>query len=503
MLCLTACRFDSDRRHMERTYNNNSAYIVGVSLGDGNLSNPNKRAVRLRITCDNKYPIIINSITNSLAAEFPNNKVSLVKRNDNCTDVSVYSDKLEIMLGWNSKSGPKIKQNVGIPIEILNNPELIIPCLKGLFETDGSIYYDRNYLMLNFVTKIPRLADNVIQALNTLNIEFRSYKIKEGSSYRWNIRISKDARKIINLLNIQKTQKPKVIIVLGRTATGKSDLAVLIARKYNGEIISADSRQVYKGLNIGSGKITKKEMRGVKHYMLDVASPKSVFTVAKFKQKANKAIDEIISKGKIPIIAGGTAFYIDAVVYNQMIPEVKPDKQLRDNLGKKSLEELGKILRKLDKDRFEEIDLKNKVRLIRAIEIVNVLGKVPKMEPKASLSAPFETLFIGLDHSDEILRERIHNRLLKRSKGMINEAKKLKQNGLSFKRMKELGLEYRYLAKYLQKEIAKEDMLSELETKIWQFSRRQRTWFRKNKEIKWFKPTDINKIEREIEKFLK
>lgn len=296
--------------------------------------------------------------------------------------------------------------------------------------------------------------------------------------------------------------KQKIIIILGRTATGKSDLAVEIAKRFNGEIISADSRQVYKGLDIGSGKITKKEMRGIKHHLIDVVGPKSVFTVAKFKQKANKAIREISQKGKIPIIAGGTAFYIDTVVFDQKIPSVLPNQKLRKELSSKSLDELQKILKKLDTDRYNNIDLENKVRLVRAIEIATEIGKVPKLDANQKNQSPFDPLFIGLDWPDDILKKRIHDRLMLRCAGMIREAKKLRKEGLSWKRMNEFGLEYRYLAKHLQGEISKEEMLSELETKIWQFSKRQRTWFRKNKETKWFKPTDLKKIEDVVKKFL-
>jgi tRNA dimethylallyltransferase len=162
---------------------------------------------------------------------------------------------------------------------------------------------------------------------------------------------------------------PKILVILGQTAVGKSNLAVRLAKKFNGEIISADSRQVYKGLDIGTGKITKKEMGDVPHFLLDVVSPKRKFSVSQYKKLADKAIKHILGKHKTPIIVGGTGFYIQAIVDNLVLPEVKPDLKLRKKLEKKSTEELVKILKKLDSERAREIDTKNPRRLIRAIEI--------------------------------------------------------------------------------------------------------------------------------------
>ena len=192
-------------------------------------------------------------------------------------------------------------------------------------------------------------------------------------------------------------EKKKIIIILGATATGKSNLAVKIAKKLGGEIISADSRQVYKGLDIGTGKITKKEMRGVEHHLLDVVSPKKIFTVSEYQKITNSAIAEIVTKGKIPIICGGTGFYIDAITKNIIFPEVPPNKKLRKILEKQSAEKLFKTLEKLDKFRAKDILNKNehnsKVRLIRAIEIAQHLGKVPHLEARPP---SYEFIKIGL-----------------------------------------------------------------------------------------------------------
>ncbi len=290
--------------------------------------------------------------------------------------------------------------------------------------------------------------------------------------------------------------KPKVLVILGATSTGKSDLAVILAKKLNGEVISADSRQVYKGLNLGTGKITKKEMHGIPHHLLDVANPKSKFSVTDFKDEAEKKIKEILNRNKLPIIAGGTGFYIDAVVNNTIFPEVPPDGKLRKKLADKSSGQLFAILKKLDKKRAKEIldkgELNNKVRLIRAIEIVKVLGKVPKIKNKKS---EYEFIKIGLILDDAKLKEKIKARLLKRIRlGMLKEAETLHKKGLTWKRMMELGLEYRYMAMYLQNKINKGEMIERLTNEINHYAKRQKTWFKRDKEINWFDPKNTKAI---------
>lgn len=290
----------------------------------------------------------------------------------------------------------------------------------------------------------------------------------------------------------------KLIVILGPTASGKSDLAVKLAKKYKGEIISADSRQVYKGLDIGSGKITKKEMRGIPHYLLDVADPKRKFTVAQYQKLAQKAIATISKKGKKPFLVGGTGFYIQSVVDNIVIPDVKPNWQLRKKLEKLSAEKLFSMLKKLDPKRAKTIDKHNKVRLVRAIEIVKI---TKKPVPAFQTSQKYQVLELGVKKSKEELKKSIHKRLFKRLKGIIQEVKNLRKNGLSFKRLEELGLEYRYIALYLQKKIGYEEMVEKLESEINQFSKRQMTWFKRGKRIHWI--SSQKKAEKLIEKFTK
>lgn len=297
-----------------------------------------------------------------------------------------------------------------------------------------------------------------------------------------------------------KKQLPKVIAIVGPTATGKSDLAVFIAKIFKGEVVSADSRQVYSGLDIGSGKITKKEMKGVPHHLLDVSDVKKIYNVEKFKNDSKTTITEILNRKKIPIIAGGTGFYIDALIFDEQFPEVPPNKALRKKLEKKSTESLMKEIMKLDSERGKALDPHNRVRIIRAIEIAKTLGSVPKVTRRKQ----FNTLFVGLTLDRESIREKIHKRLFRRmEKGaLVREVSNLHKKGVSWKRLYDLGLEYRYLSLYLQKKMTKEEMLEKLEQEIAQFARRQMQWFKRNKDIKWFAPTEKEKVAEEVKRFI-
>ncbi len=309
--------------------------------------------------------------------------------------------------------------------------------------------------------------------------------------------------------------KNKLLVILGPTATGKSDLAVALAKwiekekigGYSGaEIISADSRQVYKGLDIGTGKITKEEMQGIPHYCLDIVEPQERVSVIDWKKSAEAAIAEIGAREKLPIICGGTGFYISALIDELNFPDVETDFAEQKSLEGRHIEELFAELQRLDPRRAKDMenggDSQNARRLARAILIARELGSVPILNESSKISeigyggensSKYEPLIIGLIMSDEILKERIRARLKKRlDNGMIEEAQKL---GLSYERMDELGLEYRYLAKFLQGELTREQLVETLSTKIWQYARRQKTWFKRDKKIEWFAPTDIEKIE--------
>ena len=273
-------------------------------------------------------------------------------------------------------------------------------------------------------------------------------------------------------LNLFKTKMNKVIVILGQTATGKSNLAVKIAQKLNGEVISADSRQVYRGLDIGAGKITEKEKRQIPHHLLDVANPKRRFTVAQYKKLAEKKIKEIIKRKKIPIICGGTGFYIDAVTKGLVFPAAPPNYSLRQKLALTSDRILMLKLKKLDPERAKKIDPRNKVRIIRAIEIAKALGRVP---PITEALPPYEFIKIGLCLPPNELTKNIEKRVKKMFKlGLLKEIKKLKKSGVLDKRLKELGFEY-FNPTY--EKVVKETL---------KYAKRQMTWFKRDKEIKWF-----------------
>lgn len=292
----------------------------------------------------------------------------------------------------------------------------------------------------------------------------------------------------------------KLLVILGQTATGKSAVAVSLAKKFNGEIISADSRQIYKGLDIATGKVNGKEMCGIKHHMLDVVSPQKTFSVSEWQEQTKKIIEEIYSRGKLPIICGGTGFYIQSIVENIVLPEVPPNAKLRKKLQNKNPTELTKILKKLDPRIIKTIDTKNPVRLLRAIEIAACLGAVPKLQKNKS---DYNILQIGLKLPEKTLRKNIHDRVLSRiRKGMFAEAQRLNKNGLSLKRMYSLGLEYRLLADFLQKKITRADFVKKLDLENWHYARRQWQWFKRGKNIKWFLPSVGKKIEKDVEKFL-
>ncbi len=301
-----------------------------------------------------------------------------------------------------------------------------------------------------------------------------------------------------------KSMKPKLIVIVGPTASGKSDLAVNVAREYNGEVISADSRQVYTGLDIGTGKITQEEMQGVHHHLLDIADPRDQFTVIQWKEQAEKIIADIITRGKVPIICGGTGFYISTLIDNVYLPDVPANEELRAELSSKTPAELFALLETEDAAKAKSLnnsDRNNPRRLIRALEIARSpqASSVPEVR-----ESTYDPLWIGLDIPIDELRAKIDLRLEKRlNQGMIGEIDTLHKNGLSWERMEELGLEYRFVAEHLQGKLSAEKMREKLATEIGQYAKRQMTWFRRNKNIQWFAPKDIAAILSAIEGFLK
>lgn len=294
-------------------------------------------------------------------------------------------------------------------------------------------------------------------------------------------------------------QKPKVLVIVGPTASGKTSLSIQLAKKYNGEIISADSRQVYRGLDLGTGKVTQEEMDGVPHHLLDVADPNETYTVADFVRDGDNAIADTTSRGRLPIIVGGTFLYVDALLGKVNMPEVPPDAALRAALEALPTDTLIERLTALDPARAATIDVNNRRRLIRAIEVATTLGSVPATTPHMKYNA----LTLGILIPQETLHQNIHERLRTRLEvGMIEEVKGLHLQGLSFERMGDLGLEYRYIARHLQGKITYEEMFTELETKTRQYAKRQMTWLKRNDEIVWVEPSDMEKADTLVKGFL-
>jgi tRNA dimethylallyltransferase len=316
--------------------------------------------------------------------------------------------------------------------------------------------------------------------------------------------------------------KAKIIVILGTTASGKTSLGVDLARKFNGEIISADSRQVYRGLDIGSGKdlseygkkINSPLERGgsplarqgvlssgeetkffVPYHLVDIADPKEIFSVAEYQKQAFAAIEDILSRGKLPIIVGGSGQYLEAVVENYQLTDIKPDRFLRASLEEKDSTELFEILREKNKifaDKLNNSDKNNKRRLIRYIEVFSN-NKPSYQLPAARFNNNYDFLLIGLTWPKEVLADRIHQRLIERleKEGMIQEVSDLHdKTGLSWERLESFGLEYKFISQYLEEKIDYDLMVDLLDRAINQFVKKQMTWFKR-----WEKKRKINWLE--------
>jgi len=331
-------------------------------------------------------------------------------------------------------------------------------------------------------------------------------------------------QKLYDDLCDMKKKSKKLIVILGPTATGKTKLAVALAREFNGEIISADSRQVYRGMDIGTGKdlddyvikmtndqfpITNKisnfKKITIPYYLIDIVSPKSDFNVAKYQKLAYRAIDDVLRHGKLPILVGGTGLYIDAVTkgYNFAAGQNKlriTNYELRIKLNELILSELLKQLKKIDPVTYNKIDKKNRRRVQRALEIYYSSGQ-KKSETDRMSPPDYQILFLGKTHPLPELYKRIDRRLEDRIKeGMIDEIKKLRRSGVSWKKMEEFGLEYRYVSRYARGLISYDDLVNQLKNAIHHFAKRQMTWFKRNQQIIWLKSD--SQAERLIKKFL-
>lgn len=274
----------------------------------------------------------------------------------------------------------------------------------------------------------------------------------------------------------------KIIVILGPTSSGKSSLAIEIAKHWNGEIISADSRQIYRGMDIGTGKVTREEQAQVQHWLLDVANPNDDYNVSHFVRDARVALEDIIGRNRLPILCGGTGFWIQAFIENHNLPNVSPDPALREAISMKTKEELFEILKQLNPERARKIDKNNPRRLIRAIEIEQNQDKesntVPKIPPSPFLVA--HSLLISLCPPKDILDARIHARLEARfNQGMISEIEQLHSRGISWERLDAFGLEYRWISRFLRNTISLNEMKERLFFDSIHYAKRQMTWIRR------------------------
>ncbi|MDO8516348.1 MAG: tRNA (adenosine(37)-N6)-dimethylallyltransferase MiaA [bacterium] len=306
----------------------------------------------------------------------------------------------------------------------------------------------------------------------------------------------------------------KVIAIVGPTASGKSDIAVKLAKRFNGEIISADSRQVYKGMDIGTGKVpisyepqSGESMKsrtppfrrkggvamykGIPHHMLNIVSPKKQYGVSDYQKAGQKTIYTLLANDYLPIVCGGTGQYVDSLLYERAYPDVPPNKALRRQFDKLTAEKLFKMLRKLDPRRAKTIDPWNKRRLIRALEIVHATGRpVPETSAMAYNKPRFNVLVIGVSISQAQLKKKIALRLAQRMRrgALIREVRCLhEERGVSWRRLDEFGLEYRYVSRYLRGMLSRDAMTRKLQLEIERYAKRQMTWLRRNPHIRWIK----------------
>ncbi len=284
--------------------------------------------------------------------------------------------------------------------------------------------------------------------------------------------------------NLSTTKK--LIIILGPTASGKSDLAVKLSKEFNGEIVSADSRQIYKEMNIGTAKVTEKEMNGIPHHLISIINPDQEFTMAQYKKLALKTIKDIQKRNKLPFLVGGTCLYIQAIADNLQIPEVKPDKKLRIKLEKQTNQKLYNQLRKLDPQSLKIIDINNKRRMIRALEVC-LTTKKPFSQQRKKGKLLFNILQIGIKPSKETLEEKINQRADQMIQaGLIEEVKNLIKK-YSHKPYSMSGIGYQEIIQYLQEKITLNQAKELIKIHTRQYARYQISWFKRDKRIKWIK----------------
>jgi len=309
----------------------------------------------------------------------------------------------------------------------------------------------------------------------------------------------------------EKTKKLKILVVLGPTASGKTALAVSLARRFKGEIVSADSRQVYKGMDIGSGKDLQEYGRGankIPYHLIDVVSPEEDFNVAKYQKLAKEAIEDIAGRNKLPILTGGTGLYLQSIIDGFRLFPKQPDLDKRRELEAKSVSELYHLLEKIKPDfaiKLNNSDRNNPRRLIRYLEIISSGGSLEK--PKADKRMDF--LILGLRQDDNLMRERILKRIIVRleKQDMIDEVLRLLDEGISSRKLISFGLEYRFITWYLEDKLSYDEMIEKLLLASYRFAKRQKTWFKRlekqGRKINWLEGDVKKEAEKLVSAWLK
>jgi len=297
--------------------------------------------------------------------------------------------------------------------------------------------------------------------------------------------------------------KQKLLVIIGPTAVGKTKLSIEMAKRYNGEIISGDSMQIYRGMDIGTAKITMNEMEGIPHYLIDIKEPSENFSVAEFQHLVRDRISEIAKKGKLPIIVGGTGLYIQSVIYDYQFSDVPGDESFRLMLEERAKEigneALYKELLAVDQESAAQIHPNNVRRVIRALEIYHLTGKTMKdFQSTQQRDLLFNTALVGLTMERENLYSRINTRVdLMMNEGLVAEVKSLYQQGLrDCQSIQAIG--YKEIYDYLDDRVTLDEAVENLKQNSRRYAKRQLTWFRNKMEVQWFDMTDVNNFSKKI-----
>ena len=295
--------------------------------------------------------------------------------------------------------------------------------------------------------------------------------------------------------------KPKVIVICGPTASGKTSLSISLAKKINGEIVSCDSMQIYKEMDIGSAKPTVEEMQEIKHYLVDFVSPEKRYSVSEYKEDASKAIEEFINKGKTPIIVGGTGLYLNSLIYNIQYNEMEVDLNYRRELEKEAeeygLEVLYNRAKEIDPEAMEKVNANDKKRITRVLEIYNATGRnKTELEKKSRKEVSYNYLIFGINMERSILYDRINKRVdIMLEQGLIEEVKNL-INKYSNMPTAMQGLGYKEVKEFLDGNISKEEMIEKIKMETRRYAKRQITWFKRIENIIWL--DGLNKTEENV-----